>query len=101
MQKYLTLPNGRKILMNTPAEDAAVMAGIAQDPDTYEVSATEFKQLRKPGRPAGSVAASTKVPVKVRIDPDVLAAFRATGRGWQTRMNALMREAVEQGKVHA
>lgn len=57
--------------------------------------------MRKPGRPVGSVASVVKTPVKLRLDPDVLAAFKATGRGWQTRMNALLRQAVEQGKVHA
>lgn len=28
----------------------------------------------------------------VRYSPDVLAAFRATGRGWQTRMNDALRD---------
>ena len=30
-----------------------------------------------------------------QIDPDVLAAFRADGPGWQTRMNAVLRKAIE------
>lgn len=37
--------------------------------------------------------------LSMRTDPDVLAALRASGRGWQTRVNALLREAVKQGKV--
>jgi uncharacterized protein (DUF4415 family) len=32
--------------------------------------------------------------VSLRLERDVLAALRATGRGWQTRVNALLREAV-------
>jgi len=35
----------------------------------------------------------------MRIDADVLAVLKASGRGWQTRLNALLREAVEQGRV--
>ena len=37
-----------------------------------------------------------KMPVKVsttvRFDPEVLVAFKATGRGWQTRMNEALKE---------
>ena len=53
------------------------------------------------GRPVGSVAAVTKLPVKLRLDPDVLAALRATERGWQTWVNALLREAVGSGLLRA
>ena len=34
----------------------------------------------------------TKEQVAVRYSPDVLAAFRATGRGWQTRMDEALRD---------
>jgi len=43
---------------------------------------------RQRGRPAGSDKESTTI----RFDRDVLAAFRAGGPGWQTRMNAALRE---------
>jgi Uncharacterized protein conserved in bacteria len=43
---------------------------------------------RPPGRPTGSNKESTTV----RFDRDVLDAFRAAGPGWQTRMNAALRE---------
>ncbi|MEO7128533.1 MAG: BrnA antitoxin family protein [Rhodoferax sp.] len=69
--------------MPTPQEDAAINAGIAQDPDTYELGAAEFKQLRR-GRPLGS---GSKVQVTLRIDADVVNKFKASGAGWQTRMN--------------
>ncbi|GHU36799.1 hypothetical protein AGMMS50256_33900 [Betaproteobacteria bacterium] len=36
-----------------------------------------------------------KEQVAIRYSPDVLAAFRATGRGWQTRMDNALREWVE------
>ncbi len=32
-----------------------------------------------------------------RVDADVLDAFKATGQGWQTRINAALREAVAHG----
>lgn len=34
-----------------------------------------------------------KQAVKLRLDADVLAAYRATGTGWQTRINADLRKA--------
>ena len=34
----------------------------------------------------------TKEQVAIRIDPEVLAAFRADGPGWQTRMNTALKE---------
>jgi len=40
-----------------------------------------------------------KVPTTIRFDADVLAALKATGPGWQTRLNAWLRRAVEQGQV--
>jgi len=50
-----------------------------------------FPKMR--GRPAGSTKADAKVQVSLRIDPDVLAAFKAGGAGWQSRMNAALRAA--------
>lgn len=50
--------------------------------------------LARRGRPRGSVSTTTKQAVKLRLDPDVLAALRASGAGWQTRVNAILRSAV-------
>jgi len=54
------------------------------------------RQRRKAGRPPLEV---TRPKVTLRIEPPVLAHLRATGKGWQTRVNALLREAVEQGRI--
>ena len=42
-------------------------------------------------------AAITKTSVTLRLDPDVLETFRATGKGWQSRMNAALRKAAGLG----
>lgn len=49
---------------------------------------------RRRGRPVGSVQAVTKEPVKLRLDADVLAALRASGDGWQTRVNETLRASL-------
>ncbi|KXU39112.1 hypothetical protein AXE65_10400 [Ventosimonas gracilis] len=51
---------------------------------------------KRTGRPP---VANPKRPTTIRLSPEVIDAFRATGRGWQTRIDALLREAVEQGRV--
>jgi uncharacterized protein (DUF4415 family) len=37
----------------------------------------------------------------MRVDADVLDAFKATGPGWQTRINAALRDAVAHGAAKA
>jgi uncharacterized protein (DUF4415 family) len=39
--------------------------------------------------------ASRKVSRTIRLDADILAAFREKGEGWQTRVNAALREWLE------
>jgi len=50
-------------------------------------------------RRRGTQHAPTKQPTTIRLDADVMDAFRHTGRGWQTRINAVLREAVAAGRV--
>lgn len=52
------------------------------------VAATEMLRPKR-GRP---VSANPKAHVNIRLDPDVVAAFRATGRGWQTRLNGALKD---------
>lgn len=47
---------------------------------------------KKPGRP---VSATRKEQVSVRYSPEVLSYFRATGEGWQTRMDAALQLLVK------
>lgn len=46
--------------------------------------------MRKAGRPK---ADTRKAQVTLRLDPDILAHFRAQGPGWQGRMNEALRRA--------
>ncbi len=54
-------------------------------------------EMVKPrGRPK---AVATKTRVNMRLDADILEAFKATGQGWQTRVNMALREWLkEHGK---
>lgn len=46
---------------------------------------------RKPGRPRQD---ETKVSVTMRLDARIVEHFRSQGPGWQTRINALLAEAI-------
>lgn len=43
-------------------------------------------------RTRGPQKAPTKVQTAIRFDADVLAALKASGKGWQTRVNDAIRE---------
>ena len=53
---------------------------------------TPEKIMASRGRPRGSTKPDSNVAVKLRLDPDVLAALRASGQGGQMRMNDLLCE---------
>jgi uncharacterized protein (DUF4415 family) len=53
---------------------------------------TAEKLLRPRGRPK---LAKPKQAVKLRIDPDVIDAYKSEGEGWQTRMNDALREVAK------
>ena len=67
-------------------EEARINAGIAADSDTFEASDAQFKKMR--GRPTGS----NKTLVHIRLNNDVVEKFKATGSGWQTRMNEALKK---------
>lgn len=48
--------------------------------------------VRRRGRPVGSTAAVRKSATTIRLDEEVLSAFKATGQGWQTRMNNALKD---------
>ena len=69
------------------SEDAPELAEV------FFQEATLYKdnKIQARGRPKST---TTKEPVKLRLDADVLAALRATGDGWQTRINETLRASL-------
>ena len=98
----------------TPQEDAAILAGMASDPDNPEWTAQDFVQAKPASealppalyaalvakRPRGRPKAdATKVFTAIRLDADLLQAFKATGKGWQTRVNAALRQYIAEHPI--
>lgn len=77
-------------IIPTDEEDAEIYVGIATDPDTYELTDAEFAKL-KPGRPVAEVK---KDRITIRLSPEVTGYFRATGKGWQTRLDKVLLEYI-------
>jgi uncharacterized protein (DUF4415 family) len=95
------LPTTSRRKVQPDAETLQFMADLEQSlkeakAGVYAAVHTPAEILsRRRGRPVGSVQAVTKEPVKIRLDADVLAALRATGDGWQTRINDTLRASLQ------
>ena len=99
----------------TPEEDAAINAGIAADEDARELNDEWFAKAKPASeafapetyaalvamkRPRGRPKADeTKVFTAIRLDADLLEAFKATGKGWQTRVNAALRQFITEHPI--
>ena len=55
-------------------------------------------QTKLARRTRGTQLAPTKERITIRLTPNVLEAFRATGAGWQTRVDAALQDWL---KTHA
>jgi uncharacterized protein (DUF4415 family) len=78
-------------LKSPPPGGDFVWDGVDEDdrPATEEELRAGIEAYRRSrGRPAGS----NKKRIAIRLDNDVLAALRATGKGWQTRVNNVLRD---------
>lgn len=71
---------------------------IQFDADSPKTTAADWDNavLKKNGVVIGRTRGRGKKPARIqtaiRFEPDVLAGLRATGKGWQTRVNDAMRE---------
>lgn len=81
--------SGRRLELPGADETAAINEGIARDRDTQELGSTWFAQARRGGRP---VSENPKRLRSIRFSPDVLEYFQSTGKGWQTRIDAALKE---------
>lgn len=71
--------------------DAAIARAVKSDPDTSFADAAFWKRARL-------AMPEAKQVITLRLDRDVVAWLRAAGKGYQTRLNALLR-AVKDGKL--
>ena len=102
----------RVVAMLSDEDEARLQAEIAVNPDHPEMTDEELAAMRPASevlppalyaaltRPRGRPKAEeTKVPVKLRLDRGAVDAFKATGAGWQTRMNDVLVKAANKLKT--
>ena len=69
-----------------PADDIDWSRGVVTSGGGVAATIAALRKTR------GKSKSPTKEQVAIRFDAEVLAAFRADGPGWQTRMNAALKE---------
>ena len=83
------------IVMPTAKEDKLIAAAAKADPDAQPLTPKQLKAMvplrALRGRPKSP---NPKRLVSVRYSPEVLEFFKATGEGWQSRMDGVLREYV-------
>ena len=86
-------------------EETAIQVGVIRDQDTIELGQDWFQRARPATevvpqvverwrRTRGKQKAPTKEAISIRLDQDVLAYYRASGRGWQSRINEALRKYI-------
>lgn len=88
-------PSRRSMKMPTCEEDAVITAAAKADPDAQPLTSSQLKAMvplkALRGRPKSE---NKKVLLSVRYSPEVVAYFKSTGKGWQSRMDVVLREYV-------
>ena len=88
------MPNGKTTAAKKDAYIPYDLESDLYDPKAVETFWQTATVKRGRGRPASEVKRPT---LNMRVDADVLDAFKATGPGWQTRINAILLKAVRKG----
>jgi uncharacterized protein (DUF4415 family) len=89
MQQIIKTRSGRVLILPTPEEEARINAGIAADPDTYELSDEDISRLQP-----------YKRTVTLNLTPSVVDAFQATGEGWQTLIDTALQQWLTEHPTH-
>lgn len=82
------------IKMPSVEENRLILEAAKSDPDALPLTSKQLKSmapLKAAGRPK---SAAKKLLVSVRYSPEVVAFFKSTGEGWQSRMDSVLREYV-------
>jgi uncharacterized protein (DUF4415 family) len=78
----------------TAVEDAAITSAAMSDQDAAPYTDAQWaiaKPMMRIGRPKAEI---TKERITIRLSRDIVSQFRATGSGWQTRVDSVLRQHV-------
>lgn len=88
--------------MPTLEEDKAITSAAKSDPNAQPLTAKQLQSMipmrTLRGRPK---SANTKQLVSMRYSREVLAYFKSTGEGWQSRIDQVLRDYVARNSRRA
>ena len=88
-------PKRTALVMPSVEDNKRIIAAAKADPDAQPLSSQQLKAMvpmpSVRGRPK---SLNAKKLVSVRYSPEVLEYFKATGAGWQSRMDGVLRQYV-------
>src|SRR6266404_2189447 len=91
----MSKPSKRFVRMPTSVEDRAITKAAKADPDAQPLTPKQLKSMVPVrvlrGRPKSE---NRKLLVSVRYSPEVIAYFKSTGEGWQSRKDSVLRQYV-------
>ena len=79
-------------ILPTPEEDAAITAAAQADPDALPLTDAEWAAVKPKARRGRRLAAVTKERITIRLSREVVETFRASGDGWQTRVDSALKD---------
>lgn len=98
------MPKHLKIAIPTDEEDAAITAAALADQDNPPLTDEQLARMRPASEAAPEIVAEyrrsrgrppkeeTKHALNIRLDREIVEAFKSTGNGWQTRINEALKE---------
>lgn len=91
-RKHLTEDQIQRMIASDPDAPEATdeQLGTAKPFDEVFPALADAMRKNLGGRPKSE---NPKVAVSLRLDQEIVARFKASGPGWQTRMNSALREA--------
>lgn len=91
----MSKPSKRFVRLPTSVEDRAITKAAKADPDAQPLTPKQLKSMvpvrALRGRPKSE---NKKLLVSIRYSPEVVAYFKSTGEGWQSRMDGVLRQYV-------
>lgn len=81
------------VVMPSAEEDRAITTAAKADPDALPLTPKQLSAMVPMPRLRGRPKSENKKPlVSVRYSPEVLACFRSTDKGWQARMDSVLKK---------
>ena len=74
---------------------------FVDSPPLSEELLTKMESVSKhhpniPKRVRGRQNSPVKIPISIRLSPDVLQYFKSNGKGWQTNIDSILKEYIKE-----